>query len=183
MKPIFTIHAGEYLAVDFIQKKFKNVSTWIPTRDTGIDLLVTDRQNRKTCSLQVKFSRDYLPTHFEPMFRQRLRACCWWTLNRKKIATSEADYWVFVLFGFNSKASDFVVIPPNELLKRLDAIHGNIKTFRHYLWVTNQNECWETRGLKKSDHQKVSEGTFDDPNRTFTKWLNNWTPIEKLNRQ
>ena len=183
MKPLFTIHAGEYLTADFIQKKFKNVSTWIPTRDTGIDLLVTNRQNRKTCSLQVKFSRDYLPTHFEPGFQQQLRACCWWTLNRKKIATSPADYWVFVLFGFNSKASDFVVIPPNELFNRLNSIHGSGKTIQHYLWVTQNNECWETRGLKKSDQLEIVEGTFNDNDRNFTEFLNDWTAIEQLNRQ
>ena len=48
MRPIFTIDAGEYLAATEIQKTFRDLQVWIPSKDTGIDLLVTDaRQNRR----------------------------------------------------------------------------------------------------------------------------------------
>ena len=55
MKPIFTIHAGEYLVASYIEQKFKRFNVWIPSKDTGIDLLITDSNNKKTVSLQVKF--------------------------------------------------------------------------------------------------------------------------------
>jgi hypothetical protein len=41
------------------------VNVWIPTKDTGVDLLVSDRKNKKAVSLQVKFSRDFLATHMD----------------------------------------------------------------------------------------------------------------------
>ncbi len=51
MKPIFTIHAGEYLFGSYIEKNFKNLNVWVPTKDTGIDFLVSDASNKKTITL------------------------------------------------------------------------------------------------------------------------------------
>ena len=73
------------------------VNVWVPSKDTGIDLLVTDKTNKNTTSLQVKFSKDFLLTHGRPEYRDKLLSCGWWTLNREKIRKSSADYWVFVL--------------------------------------------------------------------------------------
>ena len=61
MKPLFTIHAGEYLVGSYIEKKYSNWHLWVPSKDTGIDLLVTNKNNSKTSSIQVKFSKDYVP--------------------------------------------------------------------------------------------------------------------------
>ena len=58
MRPIFTIHAGEYLVATEIERAFPKLQIWIPSRDTGVDLLVTDRLQTKVASLQVKFSKD-----------------------------------------------------------------------------------------------------------------------------
>jgi len=52
MKPLFTIHAGEYLVGSHIEQKFRRVNVWVPSRDTGVDLLVSDRRNRHAVSLQ-----------------------------------------------------------------------------------------------------------------------------------
>jgi hypothetical protein len=41
MRPIFTVHAGEFLAGQYIEREFKK-NVWVPRKDTGIDLLVTD---------------------------------------------------------------------------------------------------------------------------------------------
>ncbi len=60
MKPIFSVHAGEYLTGSHIEGKFRHVNVWLPAKDTGIDLLVSDSTNRHTVSLQVKFSKDFL---------------------------------------------------------------------------------------------------------------------------
>jgi len=182
MKPLFTVHAGEYLVGAHIEQSFKRANVWVPLRDSGVDLLVTDEQNRSSVSLQVKFSKDFLVTHKGPEFQKELRACGWWTINRDKLAKSPADYWVFVLQGFASRSTDFVVVPRRELLKNLDAIHGRRKTIQVYIWVTERNKCWETRGLNRADELRVARGDFTDPDRDLTRWLNNWKPIAQLNR-
>jgi hypothetical protein len=126
MRPIFSVHAGEYLTGSHIEETCRHVNLWVPAKDTGIDLLVSDRANRKTVSLQVKFSKDFLVTSRRwqaPEFQHKLRACGWWTLNSEKLLRSPADNWVFVLQGFANKSVDYVVIPPRELLRRLRGIH------------------------------------------------------------
>jgi hypothetical protein len=35
MKPIFTIHAGEYLVGSHIESKFKKLNVWLPTKARG----------------------------------------------------------------------------------------------------------------------------------------------------
>ena len=180
MKPLFTVHAGEFVAGDFIGRKFRYVDVWVPAKDRGIDLLVTDSRCKKAVSLQVKFSRDFLVTDLPAEFQKPLRACGWWTLNRRKIAESPADYWVFVLAGFARRTTDFIIIKPSKLLTRLDAIHGRKERFQSYLWVTETGQCWEARGLTRSNQRDVAYGTFSDRARNFKAFLNNWQPIEKL---
>lgn len=178
---VFTIHAGEFVAGDFLEKKFRNVNVWVPSKDSGIDLLVTDKTNKRTVSLQVKFSRDFLATHMHAVFQRPLRACGWWSLNRKKIAGSNADYWVFVLVGFERQSTDFVIVKPSELLKRLDSIHAGINRIQSYIWVTQKGKCWETRGLKKKEQLEIAYGTYRNQARNFSAFLNNWSVIQKLN--
>jgi len=69
MRPFFTVHAGEYLVGSEIERQFKQVNVWVPSRDTGIDLLMSNRKNRRTVSVQVKFSKDFLP-HMKPSFKR-----------------------------------------------------------------------------------------------------------------
>jgi hypothetical protein len=115
-------------------------------------------------------------------FQQKLRACGWWAINQGKLTKSPADYWVFVLQGFASRSTDFVVIPRQELLDRLRAIHGSQKTIQTYIRVTEAKKCWATRGLSRADQKQVADGPFRDPDRELTMWLNNWGPISRLNR-
>jgi hypothetical protein len=180
VKPLFTVHAGEFLVDCEIERKFRRVNVW---KDTGIDLLVSSYDNTKTVSLQVKFSRDYLVTHMkDAAFHKELRACGWWTPTRQQIEKSRAQYWVFVLVGFANRTTDFIIIKPDDLLKRLDAIHEKAaKKFQSYLWVTQQGKCYETRGLNRSDQLLIAEKTFTNDARDFTAFLNNWEPIKALN--
>lgn len=182
MKPLFTIHAGEYLVGALIEQRFKRLNVWIPLRDTGIDLLVSDRRNSRSLSLQVKFSKDFLVTHMGPAFQKQLRACGWWTINGDKLRASPADYWVFVVQGFASRTVDFVVVPRSELWRRLRAVHGPAKTIQSYIWVTEAKRCWETRGLNRADQLLIAHGDYDNRHRDLTPWLNNWAPLAKLNR-
>ena len=59
MKPFFTIHAGEYLVGSHIESNFKKINIWVPSKDKGIDLLLTNSDNSKSVSVQVKFSKDF----------------------------------------------------------------------------------------------------------------------------
>jgi hypothetical protein len=183
MRPIFTLHAGELLVGDYIEQKFRRVTLWVPSRDTGVDLLVTNAGNKQAVALQVKFSRDFLPTHMAPAFQKPLRACGWWSLNRDKVAKSAADYWVFVLVGFERRSMDFVIIEPSELLRRLKAIWRGGKTIQSYLWVTETNRCWESRGLKRQDQIAIAEGRYSNADRDFSAYLNNWAGIRALDRR
>ena len=181
MTPLFTIHAGEFVVGDFIERKFRHVNLWVPSRDTGTDLLVTDSKNERTISLQVKFSRDFLTTHMPDIFRKPLRACGWWSLNRQKIAGSTADYWVFVLAGFERRSTNFVVIKPSDLLARLEKLHGKAKTIQSYLWITEAERCWEARGLKQQEKLAIAQGHYANGLRDFSDCLNDWSAVEALN--
>jgi hypothetical protein len=182
MRPLFTIHAGEYLVGLHIQKSLK-LNAWIPAKDFGIDLLVTDSENRHAVSLQVKYGKDFLPEEKNPELREKLRCISWFTLNRAKLNDSPAEFWVFVLHGFKSKVPDFVVIPTDELQQRMTKLH-NDKTLQIYLCTTGSKRCWEIRGLGH-DVPKIEEGVRFEPLRDFTQYLNarGWTAVtNKLKR-
>jgi hypothetical protein len=158
------------------------VNVWLPAKDTGIDLLVSNSDNSRTVSVQVKFSRDYFATHLKEAFREEVRAFGWWTPTKEQIKTSRAEYWIFVLYGFDSKNPDFIIIKPDDLLRRLDAIHKeNPKKFHIYLWVTASGKCYETRDLSEAEKQLIANKTFPHGVRDFTTFLNQWGPIEALN--
>jgi hypothetical protein len=177
MKPIFTIHAGEYLVGSHIESKFKKLNVWLPTKDTGIDLLVTDNTNKKAASLQVKFSKSFLVENKSDALKRGLKATGWWTIKREKIVKSSADLWVFVLYAFDQKKFDFIIIPPHELFKRLETIHRQEKVMQTYFYVTKKNKCWETRGLGIRDQVLVAENMYSNKQRDFTKYLNNWALV------
>jgi len=178
MRSIFTIHAGEYLVGSYIEEKFKDFNVWIPSKDSGVDLLLTDPKNKKTVSLQVKFSKDFLVTNMEDNFLMGLISCGWWVLNQDKIKKSLADFWIFVLYSFNQKNKQYVIIEPEELFKKLTNLHPNTKNIQSYLWVTKKYKCWEVRGLKKKELILVANHKYDNKDRDFTKYLNNWETIK-----
>jgi hypothetical protein len=182
MKPLFTVHVGEYLVGSYIEQHYKRVSVWIPSRDTGVDLMVSDSRGRSTVSIQVKFSKDFLPTHMAPEFQEPLRVCSFFVINRDKLRASHADFWVFVLKGFKRHSPDFVVVSTRELRRRLRLIHGpKAKMILSYLWVTERNRCWEARSLEGgiSDQRRIAAGVYENPVRDFTKSLNKWGPLMK----
>lgn len=132
-----------------------------------------------------KFGKNVVPLYVRqaPEFQSTLRACGWWTLHSAKITRSRADFWVFVLQGFANRSVDYVVIPPDELSRRLRQIHhGSLKIWQVYLWVTKSERCWETRDLSKDDKLRIAGDNFSDSNRDFTKYMNRWEPIQGLNR-
>lgn len=63
MQPIFTMQYGEFAVADYLSKKIKNVSIFIPAsaQEKGIDLLLYQHSNgcNKLTTIQVKMSRTY----------------------------------------------------------------------------------------------------------------------------
>jgi hypothetical protein len=177
MKPIFTIHAGEYLVAAEIEKTLKNVTVWLPSKDTGIDLLLTDKSNKKTTSLQVKFSKDFNTTHAKENLRQNIKGTGWWTLNKEKIENSQADYWVFIIYSLERKTHDYIIIEPKKILDIFKKLKRTNKTLHCYFTVTTGNKAFETRGLKKKEMKELYEGKYTNEERDVTIFLNNWKPI------
>lgn len=171
MRPIFTLHAGEYLVGDYLEKRFKDFRVWLPSKDTGLDLLVTDKEHRRAVSLQVKFSKDFMKDSF--------KAIGWWTLKSDKIARSVADLWIFALYTFDEKHIHNVIIPPQSLLETLQELHGRQKLFQTYMCVSNKGRCWEARGLNKQDKGLVATDGYDNPDRELTQFLDNWDPLQE----
>lgn len=180
MRPLFTIHAGEYLVGSEIEERFPKFNVWIPAKDTGIDLLVTNARATRALSFQVKFSKDFNPTHRTPLLQSKLAAAGWWTHREKKIKVSTADFWVFVLPSFTERKTYFIIIPPAELLRRLRDIHGAQERLHSYLWVTKSGRCWEARGLNNADQELLAFDRFQHPYRDFTQFVNSWAGVEKL---
>lgn len=63
MEPIFTIQYGEFAVADYLSKKIKDASVFIPAsaQEKGIDLLLYRHNNgcNTTNTIQVKMSRTY----------------------------------------------------------------------------------------------------------------------------
>jgi len=191
MRPIFTIHAGEFIVGEYIEKRFGDTTnTWIPAKDTGIDLLVTSKNNKNSVSLQVKMSRDYSPEEKKNAFEEKFKACGWLTLKRKKIITSCADYWVICLISHHKRISpQFLVIEPKSLLDRLEktfkAAHPSRpepELFHFGPAVTNDLNpiALDTRSLLKGERRSLLSGSVKLGPREYTDTLDNWNCIKSL---
>jgi len=189
LKPIFTIHAGEYLVASHLEENFKGLEIWLPTRDTGVDLLVTNPKSSsqnsiRAVSLQVKFSKDFLGNKgggksAPSSINSKIKAGGWWTFKYDKIEKSQADLWVLVLYRFSHRDFDFVVIEPKQLLERYKKLGYSSGIIQSYIWVTENRQCWETRGLGKAEQEAIADGIFKDSVRDLSQFLNNWQPLEK----
>ncbi len=174
MRSLFTVHAGEFLVGSAVERRLPGARVWLPSKDTGIDLLVTNARNTRSISLQVKYSRDYSP------FQPRFLACGWWTFDWAKLRASPANLWVLVLLPFrpgeavDRAAIQYVIIPPKELAGRLGRIHDRTKPVQSYLWVTQQKRCWDTRGVRSKAKEEMADNRYVDRRREFTRYLNAW---------
>lgn len=182
MRPIFTIHAGEFLVGEHIENEYPQLNVWVPTKDSGIDLLVTNKKDAsKSVSIQVKMSRDYKPVHATDDFSRELKAGGWLTLSHEKIQKSTAEYWVFILVSHQrEKKPEYIIIPPSELLRRLVKIHGELKSYHFYPWVLKSRIALQGRGLKKKDKAQIAGGSYSLGERDLTDYLGNWTPLDKI---
>jgi hypothetical protein len=180
MKPLFTIHAGEYLFANEFYRKYPNYNLWIPAKDEGIDFLISDPKNEKTLSIQVKYSRDYNVLQLDDVLRTRLKTIGWFHLNRKKLQDSKADYWVLINYEGFTKATDFFFIRPNILFNVYSSLGRKGDIIDSYLWVMqDRNKAYETRGINKSEKNEILMGNCPNTYRNFSYFLNKWEVIQK----
>lgn len=182
VRPIFTVHAGEFLVGEYIEKCFPELNVWIPSKDTGIDLIVTNKKDSsKSVGIQVKMSRDYKPVHAIDAFSRKLLAGGWVTLTHDKIKKSTADYWIFILVSHERKMEPkYIIIPPSELLNRLIAIHGELKIYHFYPWVLDNGIALQGRGLSKIEKNELAAGSYSLGKRDLSVYLDDWKPLENI---
>lgn len=176
MRPLFTIHAGEFLVGDHINRKLgRKFDVWVPTKDSGVDLLVTRKQHKgKPVRLQVKFSRSF---DIREELTRHVVATSWFRLEPSKIRMSLADVWVFVILTLRHEEY-FVVIPKRELQKRIPRNPG--KRWDLYFWVYDNGSCYQVRDLNTEDKLETIHRGVRDTRRDFTEWLENWSVLGKL---
>jgi hypothetical protein len=176
MKPLFTIHEGEFLVGDYINRRLgKKFETWVPTKDSGLDLLVTRKNGRgRPCSLQVKFSRGF---NVHESLAGDLKATSWYTLDPKKVRTSRADIWVFVILTLRHE-EHFVVIPTRELAKRIP--RGTRAKWHLYLSVYRDKSCFQVRNLGLKERRLLAFRGAEDRRVDFTHCLGNWSLLSKF---
>ena len=179
MKPLFTIHGGEYLFGNEVEARFPKLRIWIPSKDDGIDFLLTNKEYQMPLSIQVKYSRDFNWSHGNVLLRPYTKSAAWYSLNREKIENSKADYWVFVNYdGFKQRA-DYIFLKPSELLAKFDALERKGNKIECYIMVTNDMKCYETRKLRKHECTPLISGALDTTQRNLTNHLERWDIIEK----
>lgn len=187
MKPVFTIHEGEYLVGSYIESEFNKINLWVPSKDTGIDLLISNSLNSRFLTLQIKYSKDYLETHpplKHNIYQENLKACSWFKISKNQIKNSKAELWVFIICSVhekNIKNMHYIVIQPKDLLNKLTKIHGDSETYWLYFWITQKGKCWEVRGLNKKELNLITNDSYNNAKRDFSTYLNNWKKIEELN--
>ncbi|MBF0244400.1 MAG: hypothetical protein HQL31_03915 [Planctomycetes bacterium] len=181
MRPLFTIHAGEFIVGEFIEKTFPKLNVWIPSKDTGIDLLVTGKKKATPVSFQVKLSRSYMAPQAKDEFDRNLLAGGWLSLSHDKIAKSKADFWVIALISHERKSKPYyIIIPPSELLTRFVAIHGKSKHYHFFPWVMKSDIALEGRGLLKKNKLSLAAGKLALGKRDLTKFLSNWDMLKRM---
>ena len=124
MRPIFTVHAGEYLVAQYIEQLFAKdygIRVWIPSKDDGVDLLLTSKNRKKALGVQVKYSKDYALVEKEPLYEALVKG--WFRINWKKLNQSKADVWVLVIPRYTNegcaKQVYYLVFKRKELIKRI----------------------------------------------------------------
>lgn len=181
MRPLFTLHAGEYLVGQYIEQKFPKLNVWIPSKDTGIDLLVTNPANSASVSLQVKLSKDYKKSQAKSKFDQELLATGWFTLKREKIAKSAADFWVFVLVCHERKANPhYFVISPIALLCHLESVCEKSESYHFYPSIFNDGRILNSRGLNESQKSALFGENLQLGNRDLSGLNDKWDALKQM---
>jgi hypothetical protein len=186
MRPLFSVHAGEFLVGNEIERRFPAAGLWMPAKDTGVDFLVTNAARCRMVGVQVKYSRDFSDLH------PGMSACSWFRLDPTRLEASSAHIWIFVLLSPVVKRGEqkyrYILISPRELAKRLRKLHGGTRQLMHtYFWVAENNgssSCWEARGLGRAETalmaKGLAKGLYRNLDRDFTTYLDAWNVLGNL---
>lgn len=174
MKPLFTIHEGEFLVGEYISRKLKDqYDVYVPVKDRGIDLLVAHRRKRiPPVGIQVKFSRGFGDRE---KMRDQFITRGWYTLNPQKVRESPADLWVFAILTLQHDAY-YVVIPHRELRKRIPRRCPS--RWHLYITVYKDDRCYDTRGLKITQVRRLLDHGCSEQRRDYSEYLNDWSQLE-----
>lgn len=178
MKPLFTIHEGEFLVGDHINRGLgRKYDVWVPTKDSGVDLLVTrKRRQGSSVGLQVKFSRGF---SVRGDMARHMLAIGWYKLDPQQIRKSQADLWVFVILTLKHE-EHFVLIPTRELRKRIP--HGSGRYWHLYLSIFDDGSCYQIRGLNKEEQLDLHGRGVRDRHRDLSEWLEHWKLLDRLTK-
>jgi hypothetical protein len=86
------------------------------------------------------------------------------------------------LQGFAARSEDYVIVPQGVLWRRLRNRTPTKRKVHVFLWVTEEEQCWDTRALTRADEYRILSGDFHNAQPDYIDWLNNWKPIARLNR-
>jgi hypothetical protein len=174
---VYQTHFAEDIVKNEIQKKFKTkYNVWIPSKDTGIDILLTDQENKKTVSLQVKWSKNYTEDSLN-----KNSYWGWFQFKKKKIENSKADFWVLVIPSNYEKKFQFVIIKPQELMNMYEVNGLSQDIINSYIDICD-DKVYESRGLTKEErlHQTLQPNEKVST-RELSQYLNSWEKvIERL---
>jgi hypothetical protein len=173
------LRVRKYIASNFPEKTVSE-----PTKDSGLDLLVTNQGNARTLKLKVHHSKDYVPQwttveHVDLSVSKEFKAAGLFTPIRQQLDQSVADFWVLELSGSEDKY-DYVLIPPGELSNRLGVLPDGSRKHFIYVWMTKRGRAWLGRDLNEHQRKSIAENKFEKEDRELTKYLNDWTPVRKL---
>ena len=178
MRPLFTIHAGEYVFGQEVLNKKLGLDLWIPAKDRGIDFLITNEDRSHSVAVQVKMSKDYRPIQSSTDFDKVSLARGWFTFSHHKLETSPADVWSLILVSSERQSKPvFINLSPDRLLKKLKAIHGHRINYNLYpclLELPKGRICLEGRGLKKDDRRLLASNKLTLGSRDLTEFYENW---------
>jgi hypothetical protein len=178
MKPLFTIHGGEYLFANEVEAKFPKLRIWLPGKDIGLDFLLTDEKCLKPLTIQVKYSRDFNWSKGAADIKEHIKSTGWYSINRKKLTNSTADYWVLLNYDGFRRATDFLFIKPADLLNKFNLLKRKGTTIQSYITITDTRKAFDIRDLGKKEQPKVLDGSLDGGVRDFTPYLNKWDIIK-----
>jgi hypothetical protein len=128
--------------------------------------------------LQVKYSRDYVDSSPAALAFTAITRSSFISVQRRKLKTSAARYWIIVLHSFVSKSPRFPIVTPMELLKRIEAHHGRQETYRLYFCVIGEKKCWELRCPVAEKRRALASGSTA-PSRDFSDFLDDWSRIRQ----
>jgi hypothetical protein len=127
--------------------------------------------------LQVKFSRGF---GIREELTRHLIATSWYTLDPRKIRSSQADLWVFVILTLRHEEY-YVVMPTRELRKCIP--RGSGIKWNLYLWVFSDGSCFQVRDLGKEELLDVHYRGVRDRRRDFSRWRENWKLLDRFTRR